>query len=401
MPDEDTHYLKSELDELVRSDPRIFEFLQKGSLDGLWYWDLEKPENEWMSPEMWRLFGVEPESKTHDPSEWQDIINQDDLALALDNFHKHCADPTHPYDQIVRYRHTDGSTVWVRCRGIAIRDENGTPVRMLGAHNDVTEIKGAEETARQAAEDTRIANAELKQVVAKLARSNRELDQFAYAATHDLREPLRGVAINAEFLAQEDLSERGRERVERMMALTRRMDELLSNLFDILKLGRSNEPVEDLDPESIIRSDVNELSEWINGRNGSVTIKGELPWLTAERPKIRTVFQNLIVNGLKYNDKAEKTVEIEFHEMVEVNRRQLHNVFSIRDNGIGIAEENRSRIFQIFKRLNPDDAYGPGTGAGLAFVEKIVLEYGGIITFTSSAGVGTTFYVSLPVRKQA
>ena len=78
-------------------------------------------------------------------SEWQDIINQDDLKIALDNFVKHCEDVTHPYDQIVRYRHKDGSTVWVRCRGIAIRDETGKPIRMLGAHTDLTKLKRTEE----------------------------------------------------------------------------------------------------------------------------------------------------------------------------------------------------------------------------------------------------------------
>jgi len=105
--------------DLVQKDPEMWRFLQHGSLDGVWYWDLEAPDNEWMSPEMWRLFGIDPETKSHAPAEWQDIIFAEDLAVALENFEKHCADPAHPYDQIVRYWHSDGSTVWVRCRGIA------------------------------------------------------------------------------------------------------------------------------------------------------------------------------------------------------------------------------------------------------------------------------------------
>ena len=141
---QDKHYLEQELTDLVASDPTIFAFFQMGSLDGIWYWDLENMEAEWMSPEFWRLFGYDPRAKAHLASEWQDMIFQEDLEKALENFKAHLADPDHPYDQIVRYRHRDGSTVWVRCRGIAIRDDSGKPIRMLGAHNDLTELKKSE-----------------------------------------------------------------------------------------------------------------------------------------------------------------------------------------------------------------------------------------------------------------
>lgn len=139
------HYLKKELYELVQRDSSIFEFLQSGSLDGIWYWDLERSENEWMSPQFWTTLGYDPKKKKHLASEWQDLINPDDLQTALTNFEKHCIDPNHPYDQVVRYRHKDGSIVWVRCRGIAIRDKTGKPVRMLGAHTDITQQKLAEQ----------------------------------------------------------------------------------------------------------------------------------------------------------------------------------------------------------------------------------------------------------------
>jgi len=138
------NYLKKELYELLREDPMVFDFLQKGSLDGIWYWDLENPEQEWMSPEFWTTLGYDPKNKQHLASEWQDLIHPEDLKVAFENFRKHCADPNHPYDQIVRYRHANGSTVWVRCRGVAIRDDSGKPVRMLGAHNEITVQKEAE-----------------------------------------------------------------------------------------------------------------------------------------------------------------------------------------------------------------------------------------------------------------
>lgn len=142
--DQEKHYLHVELDEALQKDTVIWEFLRAGSLDGVWYWDLENPENEWMSPEFWQLFGIDPKTKQHKPSEWQDLIFPEDGQIALENFEKHLADPTHPYDQVVRYKHVDGSTVWVRCRGMAIRDGGGKPVRFLGAHVDLTKQLNAE-----------------------------------------------------------------------------------------------------------------------------------------------------------------------------------------------------------------------------------------------------------------
>ena len=134
------HYLKDELFELMRADNSLFQFIQQGSLDGIWFWDLEQPEHEWMSPELWRLFGYDPAEKKHFASEWQEMIFPEDKKTALRNFEAHLADPSHPYDQIVRYVHKSGGTVWVRCRGIAIRDETGKPIRMLGAHTDLTDL---------------------------------------------------------------------------------------------------------------------------------------------------------------------------------------------------------------------------------------------------------------------
>ncbi len=138
------NYLKKELYDLTKNDTKIFEFIQSGSLDGIWYWDLEDSENEWMSPKFWETLGYNPEEKKHMTSEWQNIIFKEDLNLAFSNFEKHCADPTYPYDQIVRYKHKNGSTVWIRCRGLAIRDQNGKPIRMLGAHTDITDLKESE-----------------------------------------------------------------------------------------------------------------------------------------------------------------------------------------------------------------------------------------------------------------
>lgn len=139
-PAEDPHYLRIELYDLIQHDPSVFDFLREATLDGVWYWDLVNPEHEWMSPEFWLCLGYSPDEKKHLVSEWQDLIHPEDLVVASNNLEKHLANPAHPYDQIVRYTKKSGKTVWVRCRGIAIRDQFDQPIRMLGAHVDVTKM---------------------------------------------------------------------------------------------------------------------------------------------------------------------------------------------------------------------------------------------------------------------
>jgi len=138
------HYLEQELQQLFQNDDDIYNFIANAALDGIWFWDIENPEHEWMNDQFWITLGYMPSQKKHLASEWQDIINPEDLQTALENFQLHCQNPDHPYDQLVRYTHADGSTVWVRCRGIAIRDKDGNAIRMLGAHTDVTALKHAE-----------------------------------------------------------------------------------------------------------------------------------------------------------------------------------------------------------------------------------------------------------------
>lgn len=156
------NYLKKELQDLIQKDPTIFEFIENGSLDGVWFSDIENPENEWVDDRFWENLGYSARDKKHLASERQDLINKDDLPNLLDNFRKHSIDPSYPYDQIVRYRKSDGTEAWVRCRGIAIRDKGGKPIRFLGVHNDITREKRASnyetELRRELEESNKILN---------------------------------------------------------------------------------------------------------------------------------------------------------------------------------------------------------------------------------------------------
>lgn len=179
----DEHYLKQELYRQISLDPRVFDFLEEYVLDGLWYWDLEAPANEWCSPKFWHLLGYEPTEKKHLATEWQDLIYPEDLQLAIRNFEAHCQDPNYPYDQIVRYHHRNGSTVWVRCRGVAIRDNTGKPVRMLGAHHDLTRLKVAEATLKRYEELVKLHH-DLQNANQKILAQSRQLQHMNQSLTH-------------------------------------------------------------------------------------------------------------------------------------------------------------------------------------------------------------------------
>lgn len=170
-------YLKEELYGLIKTDDSIFDFIQESVLDGLWYWDIENPENEWMNPRFWTVLGYEPDEMPHKSNAWQNIINQDDLKLALENFSKHCKNPNYPYDQVVRYAHKNGATVWIRCRGLAIRDCNGKPIRMLGAHQDVSDIKNREQDLLAAIETAKESEEKYKSMYNNAPLSYQSLDE--------------------------------------------------------------------------------------------------------------------------------------------------------------------------------------------------------------------------------
>lgn len=155
------NYLKEELYALIKSDNTIFNFLQDATLDGLWYWDLENYEDEWMNEKFWKVLGYDPKKMPHKANAWMDIINQEDLALAKTNVVAHMNDKNHPYDQVVRYKHAEGHTVWIRCRGLAIRDKDGVPKRMLGAHIEITDFKVQQELLERCNTEAKIGHWEV------------------------------------------------------------------------------------------------------------------------------------------------------------------------------------------------------------------------------------------------
>jgi len=249
----------------------------------------------------------------------------------------------------------------------------------VGTVRDISERKSAEK--------------KMQSYITALTHSNQELDDFAYIASHDLKEPLRGLSNNALFLKedyQELLSEEGIKRINRMIYLCERMEQLVNDLLHFSRIGNQELAIKEIDLNSVIKDIIGMMETTLIEENAEILIPTKLPHIVCDTLRITEVFRNLITNAIKYNNKENKVVEIGFQE---VPSESLSNnyIFYVKDNGIGIPEQYHSDIFRIFKRLNDEDDSVKGTGVGLTFVKKIIERHGGNIWLESKVGIGTTF----------
>jgi two-component system, LuxR family, sensor kinase FixL len=240
---------------------------------------------------------------------------------------------------------------------------------------------------------------ERAQFIAELARSNQELDDFAYIASHDLKEPLRGVANNATFLKEDyenALDEKGIKRLNRMVFLCQRMERLVDDLLYFSRLGRQKLAVQPTDLNIVVKDIEAMLETTLHEQRAEIVVPRPLPTITCDAPRITEVFRNLITNAIKYNKSESKRIEVGCTNMVElVPESPDERVFYVRDNGIGIAPEFHREIFRIFKRLNDEDDTSRGSGVGLTFVQKIIERHNGRIWLDSDVGRGSTFYFTI------
>ncbi|MEV6717785.1 ATP-binding protein [Lentzea sp. NPDC051208] len=235
----------------------------------------------------------------------------------------------------------------------------------------------------------------LDQRSAELQRSNAELEQFAYVASHDLQEPLRKVASFCQLLQRRyggQLDERADQYIDFAVDGAKRMQGLINDLLAFSRVGRITRERTMIDLDELVSQVVENFSDRIE-ETGATIVVGDLPSVRGEATLLSAVFQNLISNALKFRGSSAPEVTIEAERDGEVWK------FSVRDNGIGIEPEYSDRIFVIFQRLHPKDAY-PGTGIGLAMCRKIVEYHGGTIWLKTDVDSGTQFEFTLPVAAE-
>lgn len=269
----------------------------------------------------------------------------------------------------------------------------------------------------------RAALADMQARNAELERRNRELDDFTSVAAHDLKEPLHGIGAYCGLLLEQNhhqLDDDGRRKMATLASLCERLTKLIDDLLGYCRAGRQAE-MTDIDLADVLAGVLATLGPAIEARRGVVRCVGPLPQVRADATLLAGVLQNLISNGLKFNDRPTPLVEIRWIESDAGHGRagaspangsdayrRIDRVpaapplatISVRDNGIGIEPRHHEAVFAMFRRLHHQRKYA-GTGAGLAIVRKIVERHGGQIWLESTPGEGTTFYFTLPAVEAA
>ncbi len=271
--------------------------------------------------------------------------------------------------------------------------------RLVDAFNQMLSQIEERDTELQSAKDdlehrVQARTQELRTANDELQQSNRELDDFAYIASHDLKEPLRGIHNYSMFLLEDyadKLDADGKSKLETLMRLTRRMEVLIDSLLQFSRLGRIDLTLEEVDLNDVVAEVRESLEVNFKDEQVEVSIPRRLPSVLGDRVQLGEIFHNLIVNGVKYNESQRKRIEIGYRD----DRDSQPPVFYVQDNGIGIPDKHFDSIFRIFKRLHAREKYGGGTGAGLTIVKKIVERHNGSIWVESTPGEGTTFHFTL------
>lgn len=282
-------------------------------------------------------------------------------------------------------RRADGSEVDVSVTVSPIHDQQG---RLLGASKIARDI-----SHKRRVEEALVAHTQA------LERSNSDLDDFAYIASHDLKEPLRGIHNHARFLLEDNegkLDAESARRLHRLVYLSRRMEQLVSDLLYFSRIGRQQLAIQPTNIGAVVEDVAGTLEHMLSEAGVRLMVPQPLPTVACDRVRITEVFRNLVTNAVKYNDSVDKTIEIGFlGDCAGPSGAPTRNAFYVKDNGYGIAPEFHQDIFRIFRRLHAHRSEQDGTGVGLTFVKKIIERHGGDIWLDSAPGQGTTFFFTM------
>ncbi|MCE9531071.1 MAG: PAS domain S-box protein [Planctomycetes bacterium] len=330
-----------------------------------------------------------------------------------------------PYEAELRiHGHADGQYRWYLVIAVPMRDESGHVVQWVASLTDIDERKRQEvalerlvrertqallETNKTLADEVEVrkkSEAKEREAAEELRRSNQELEQFAYVASHDLQEPLRKIQAFGDRLVQryrEDLGDQGKDYLDRITSSATRMRKLIDDLLTFSRVATGAQPFVSIDLGTIIQDVLIDLEIRIR-QSGAVIDVGPLPEIEGDPMQIQQLFLNLLSNALKFQKPGVPpiiSIQAAPITMPGENADQLpRKMYRIRvaDNGIGFDDRYRDRIFQIFQRLHGRNDY-EGTGIGLAICRKIVERHSGQISASGLVGEGATFEIILPVRQ--
>ncbi|MGC4097311.1 MAG: ATP-binding protein [Nitrospira sp.] len=361
---------------LIEFEQRLELALDGGSIG---IWDLCVPTGAVLYDAHWaRMLGYDVQELAPHVRTWHTLLHPEDKPHALNLWDGHVQGQTPMYEAEFRLLAKGGEYRWILSRGKVVeRDATGSARRAIGMHMDITKRKHTEEALAVRSK--------------ALMRSNAELEQFVYVASHDLKEPLRMVSNFCGLLQRRykgQLDSTADEYIDYAVEGAARMHALLEDLVKFSRVGTRGNPFKPHDCNAILATACSNLKIAID-ESGSVIEHDPLPTVTGDGLQLVQVFQNLIGNAIKYRSPAHPEIH------VGASRQDQGWVISIRDNGIGFDQAFSERIFVIFQRLHSRLEY-PGTGMGLAICKKIVERHGGKIWCESKLGHGSTFFFSIP-----
>jgi PAS domain S-box-containing protein len=362
---------------------------------GSWEWDITTGEILW-SEGLYAVFGYDPDTRPERITfeVYRQHLHPDELERAMQRNAEVMREKGSFEGQYRIITHT-GQERWVHEKGIVVTNDRGEVVRLMGSTADVTQL--------------RTYQTELEQRIADLHRSNANLEQFAYVASHDLQEPLRKITSFGERLIKrhaEGLGGEGRLFLERMIEATARMKALIDNLLDFSRVTRRLNTFVPTDLNAVLRSVLGDLEMKI-AEKGATIEQDSLPTLDSIPGQMQQLFQNLLSNALKFSQAGRPPViQVRVRSVGTAERTQYpisprgnYVRIDIQDNGIGFEPEYSERIFVLFQRLHGRSEYD-GTGIGLAIVKKIVENHQGIISAESAPGQGARFTLLLPLKQE-
>ena len=342
------------------------------------------------------ILGLETDSTN--PAEITSVIHENDRSIRRKAHEQAIISGNLHYE--VRIKRKDESERWVRVKGKVLYDKQGTPERLLGVLQDITEQKlFAEELSKKVDERTK----SLQQTNEQLERSNAELEQFAYIASHDLQEPLRKISFfNSMVVEQKGLTDESKRYIEKVSESATRMTGLIRDLLEYSKLSQKSMQFQRTDLGSILESVLIDY-ELLIAQKGAIVNMEALAVVDAMPLQMNQLFFNLIGNALKFTRRNVVPVITILSNRLDTKRKSEMQLttskeyyeIKITDNGIGFNQDYADKIFTIFQRLNERSIYG-GYGIGLALCRKIVLNHNGIIYAEGSPGKGASFSFVLP-----
>lgn len=352
---------------------RLLEDAERVARIGSWEWVIGTRRTRW-SDETYRLFGRVPGEIEPSFELFLDLVlpeEREGVALAVQQI----VETGRGQTMVVRIAKPDRSICDMNVCIEVITDDSGKPERLVGVVEDISVRKAAER--KQAA------------LVKELEEVNRELGEFAYIVSHDLKAPLRGIGTLADWIARdqrEHLDADGKEQMDLLLGRVKRMNDLIDGILRYSRIGRAKEEIATLDLGALTADVIDLIAA---PSHVKVIVDGTLPTLRAARTQVAQVFQNLIGNAVKFCDKPAAEIHVSC-----VDEGNCHR-FEIRDNGPGIDARHFQRIFQIFQTLAPRDRT-ESTGIGLSIVKKIVETMGGRIWVESTVGLGSRFFFTIP-----